>query len=114
MEILGRDPGAVHSSLHGDRDLRVTDTYRLPDGQDFTGGFHVFAAEWRPESICFSVDGLTHACREKAATPGWEFDRPYFLLLNLAVGGDWAGGPDETTVFPQRMLVDYVRVFRLG
>ncbi|WP_344449809.1 glycoside hydrolase family 16 protein [Actinocorallia aurantiaca] len=114
MEILGRDPGAVHSSLHGDRDLDVTDTYRLPDGQDFAGDFHVFAAEWRKDGICFSVDGLTHACRKKAATPGWEFDRPYFLLLNLAVGGDWAEGPDKSTKFPRHMLVDYVRVSRLG
>jgi beta-glucanase (GH16 family) len=112
MEMIGQDPNAVHGSLHGGG-FDTTDTFRLPKGQDFSDAFHVFAADWRPDQISFSVDGKVYATRRKKAAPpgGWDFDRPFFLLLNLAVGGDWAEAPDASTLFPQQMSIDYVRVF---
>jgi beta-glucanase (GH16 family) len=59
------------------------------------------------------VDGKLYETKTPADIPGkkWVFDRPFFILLDLAIGGDWPGSPDETTIFPQEMLVDYVRVY---
>jgi beta-glucanase (GH16 family) len=87
----------------------------LPTGKRFSDDFHVFALEWEPEAIRFYVDDNLYVTRTLADIPvgkKWAFDHPFFLLLNLAVGGDWPGNPDATTVFPQTMLVDYVRVYK--
>ncbi len=73
------------------------------------------AVEWEPDVIRFYVDDVLYSTRmREELQPGWKwpFDHPFFLLLNVAVGGDWPGKPDATTVFPQIMLVDYVRVYR--
>ena len=77
--------------------------------------FHVFAVEWEPNTLRFFADGRLYQTITPAALPAgarWVFDHPFFLLLNVAVGGAWPGPPDATTVFPQQMLVDYVRVYR--
>jgi beta-glucanase (GH16 family) len=80
-------------------------------GGPLTEGFHVFAVEWEPESIRWLVDGEEFVEMTRETVPGtWVFDHPFFIILNLAIGGDWPGPPDETTEFPLRMLVDYVRV----
>ncbi|MBB5867715.1 beta-glucanase (GH16 family) [Allocatelliglobosispora scoriae] len=75
--------------------------------------FHVFAVDWTPTSISWSADGVRYARRTPGDLAGrkWVFDRPFFMVLNLAVGGRWPGDPDHSTVFPQRLTVDYVRVF---
>ena len=70
--------------------------------------------EWSPDSLAFFVDQTMYVKRTRAdLRPGWKwvFDKPFFLILNLAVGGDWPGPPDLSTRFPQEMLVDYVRVY---
>ncbi|GDY32707.1 glycoside hydrolase family 16 protein [Gandjariella thermophila] len=110
MENIGREPASVHGSLHGPS-FDTTSTYTLPGGA-FADGFHTFAADWYPDHISFSVDGQVYDTRYRAASgSGWVFDHPFFLLLNVAVGGNWPGSPDGSTSFPQRMLVDYVRVY---
>lgn len=117
MENIGKEPGMVHGSLHGPergslpKDLMKP--FALPEGQRFSDDFHVFAIEWEPEVIRFYVDTSLHASFDSRAPDGgsWVFDHPFFILLNLAVGGDWPGSPDATTKFPRRMLVDYVRVY---
>jgi beta-glucanase (GH16 family) len=89
--------------------------YVLPAKQRFADDFHVFAVEWKPNTIRFYVDADLYATRTGSEIPAdrnWVFDHPFFLLLNVAVGGDWPGDPDATTAFPQTMLVDYVRVYR--
>lgn len=78
--------------------------------------FHVFAIEWESNAIRFYVDGNLYQTRTPANVPAgarWVFDHSYFILLNVAVGGDWPGSPDATSTWPQSMLVDYVRVYRL-
>ena len=119
MENIGKEPSKVHGSIHGPGpsppgtdDMTSTDT--LPGGDRFSDAFHVFAVEWEPKVIRFYVDDQLYKTATPAGLPhgtGWVFDHPFFLLLNLAVGGDWPGSPDETTQFPQEMLVDYVRVY---
>ena len=112
----GTEPGIIHGSLHGpgySGNNPITATYALPQGR-FSDGFHVFAVEWAPQVVRFFVDGNLYATKTPADVPAgkhWVYDHPFFLLLNLAVGGNMPGSPDESTIFPQRMLVDYVRVY---
>jgi beta-glucanase (GH16 family) len=116
MENIGKEPTSIRGSLHGpgySGSSPLTTAYVLPKGR-FSDGFHIFAIEWDPEMIRFYVDGELFATKTPADLPAganWVFDHPFFILLNLAVGGDLPGNPDQSTVFPQRMLVDYVRVY---
>jgi beta-glucanase (GH16 family) len=116
MEYRGHEPRVLHGSLHGPGhygDTAVTKKHVLGQG-GFNLGFHVFAVEWSEDSITWLVDGYAyHTVTPNDLPPGatWVYGRPFFILLNVAVGGRWPGSPDETTVFPQTMLVDYVRVY---
>lgn len=118
MENIGKEPATVHGTIHGpgySGGEGIGAAYSLPTGRQFRDGYHVFAAEWEPNEIRFYVDKNLYTTRSPAELPQgrkWAFDHPFFLLLNLAVGGDWPGNPDASTVFPQTMLVDYVRVYR--
>ena len=118
MENIGREPSANHGSIHGpgySGGSSLSAIYRLPKGQHFSDAFHVFAIEWEPTTIRFFVDGKLYQTRTPADVPSgrrWVFDHPFFILLNVAVGGNWPGSPDATTSWPQTMLVDYVRVYK--
>ena len=117
MENIGKEPAIVHGSAHGPgffAGQSLTGPYSLPSGR-FSDDFHVFAVEWEPRALRFYVDGRLYQTRTPADVPAggrWVFDHPFFLLLNVAVGGDWPGSPDDSSRFPQEMLVDYVRVYR--
>ena len=75
-------------------------------------GFHVYAIEWEPDAIRWYVDDTLYQSIAPKDLPGrWVSDHPFFIILNVAVGGYWPGAPDSTTVFPQTMRVDYVRVY---
>lgn len=119
MENIGKEPSRIHGSIHGpgpsgSTTADMTATYTLPRRQRFSDAFHVFAVEWEPKVIRFYVDNHLYETTTPAGLPhrtGWVFDHPFFLLLNLAVGGDWPGSPNKSTHFPQKMLVDYVRVY---
>ena len=119
MENSGANRSTIHSSLHGpgySHKEAITSSYTLPAG-GFSDDFHVFAVEWAPQVIRFYVDDQLYATRTPADLPKgapWVFDHRFFLVLNLAVGGNLPGRPDRSTVFPQRMLVDYVRVYSHG
>lgn len=119
MEAIGREPSTNHGSLHGpgySGSSSLTGIYALPGGQRFSDAFHIFAIEWEPIALRFYVDGNLYQTRTPADVPAggkWVFDHPYFILFNVAVGGDWPGNPDVTTTWPQSMLVDYVRAYKL-
>jgi beta-glucanase (GH16 family) len=118
MENVGHEPGKTHGSLHGpgySGATPLTGTYTLASGARFTDDFHVFAVEWEPTAIRWYVDGALFQTRTASSLPAgtkWVFDHPFFIILNVAVGGNWPGAPDATTVFPQTMKVDYVRVYQ--
>jgi beta-glucanase (GH16 family) len=84
------------------------------EGGSYADDWHVFAVEWEPGEIRWYRDGILYHTARPDNVPGgqWVFEQPFFVLLNLAVGGAWPGNPDASTVLPQRMLVDYVRVYR--
>jgi beta-glucanase (GH16 family) len=116
MENIGTEPSTIHGTLHGPgyfAGKSVSEGFTLSKGR-FSDDFHVFAVEWEPQLIRFYVDDKLYSTRTPADLPAgtrWAFDHQFFLLLNLAVGGNLPGSPDSSTVFPQRMLVDYVRVY---
>jgi len=118
MENIGREPGIAHATVHGpgySGDRGISQSYSLPAGQRFADDFHVFAVEWAQTGIQFFVDGHLYHRVTPASIPkgaAWVFSHPFFLLLNVAVGGSWPGSPDTTSSFPQKMLVDYVRVYQ--
>jgi beta-glucanase (GH16 family) len=119
MENVGKEPGINHGSLHGPSSTAATSdltaTISLPAGQQLSDGFHVYAVEWEPDAIRFYLDANLYATFSAAQWPPggtWVFDHRFFLILNVAVGGDWPGSPDDSTEFPQTMLVDYVRVYK--
>lgn len=106
MEYLGHEPTRVHMTNHWGRWPRNASKSASFEGPDFSAGFHTFAVEWHPERIDWFVDGVLRASSD-AAVPS----APFYLILNTAVGGDWPGNPDETTVFPVHHRIDYVRVY---
>jgi len=110
MESLGHEPGTIHGSLHGP-DYHTSGTYSLPRSEVFSDAFHIFAIDWASNSVSFSVDGHVYETQQRAAGDRWVFDHRFYILVNVAVGGDWPGSPDDTTEFPARMVVDYVRVY---
>ncbi|MFC4565566.1 family 16 glycosylhydrolase [Nocardiopsis mangrovi] len=119
MENVGHEPHRVHGSLHGpgySGGNPLTGYYQHPQGWGFTDTYHTFAVEWRPDSVTWFVDGVAYQTFTRASVGGnrWVFDHPFFMILNVAVGGNWPGPPNSTTRFPQEMRVDYVRVYDLS
>jgi beta-glucanase (GH16 family) len=115
MEFRGQEPWKIAGSLHGPAysgATPVSKTYTLPGTGDFSDGFHVFRVDWNPQSISWFVDGYLFQSVALSSLPGEPvFDHPFFIILNVAVGGGYVGSPDGSTVFPQTMKVDYVRVY---
>jgi beta-glucanase (GH16 family) len=117
MENIGREPEIVHATLHGPgysgaEGIGRADT--LTDG-DYADDFHIYSVSWRPDEIRWYVDGRQYHRMTPADLPAgtkWVFDHPFFLIINAAAGGGWPGDPDESTTFPQQMVVDYVRAYR--
>jgi beta-glucanase (GH16 family) len=116
MENIGSEADKNNGSMHGpgySGGDALTAVYTLPSGE-FADDFHLFAIEWEPTSVRFYVDDKLYETRGPKDLPQgtkWVFDHPFFILLNVAVGGDFPGNPDATTTFPQTMLVDYVRAY---
>ncbi|MGW2513498.1 ricin-type beta-trefoil lectin domain protein [Streptomyces scopuliridis] len=115
MENVGFEPGTVHGTLHGpgySGSGGIGAGYTLPNGQAFADAFHTFAIDWSPNAITWSVDGNVYQTRTPADLGGrtWVFNKPFFIILNLAVGGYWPGDPNSSTPFPSQLVVDYVRV----
>ena len=118
MENIGREPAIVHGTIHGpgySGDKGIGSSYSLQNNQRFSDAFHTFAVEWEPNVVRFYCDGILYKTLTPADLPNgttWVYNHPFFILMNVAVGGGWPGNPDTTTVFPQTMLVDYVRVYQ--
>lgn len=115
MENLGREPSIAHGTMHGpgySGAAGPTASFTLASGAKFSDDFHVFAIEWETSAIRWYVDGSLYSTKTPADIKGnsWVFDHPFFIILNLAVGGDWPGAPDGTTMFPQKLRIDYVHV----
>jgi beta-glucanase (GH16 family) len=119
MENIGSVPSRVHGTVHGpgySGGSGIGGSYVLPDGAALADDFHIYAIEREHNRIRWFIDGQQYFTLTPANLPAglsWVFNAPQFLILNVAVGGNWPGNPDSSTVFPQRMTVDYVRVYEL-
>ena len=115
MENLGSAPATVFGSLHGpgySAGEAETKEYTLPNDR-FDTKFHVFGIEWGPNYINYYVDNkLYNQITPDDVNGEWVFDHPFYIILNVAVGGSFPGSPNAETVFPQTMVVDYVRVYQ--
>ena len=117
MEHVGHDEGRVHVSVHTESYNHKIGTHRtktimLSDVKD---SFHIYSIEWYEDRIDFFIDDtkyFTFTNDNNNDFKTWPFNQRFHLLINVAVGGDWPGAPDNTTVFPQDMKVDYVRVYK--
>jgi len=107
LEILGREPNKIYMTQHfyDDHDKHKSDGGSWT-GPDFSGNFHVFAIDWSPDGVDWYVDGIKRFHSNKYVP-----HKKMYMLVNLAIGGEWAGAPDEKTVFPGTFEVDYVRVY---
>lgn len=117
MENVGKEPDQVHGTLHGpgySGGNPLTSAYTMPDNEAVSDDFHIFGVEWEPGAVRFYVDGELYVTRTPKDVPAgreWVYDHPFFILLNVAVGGKWPGNPDATTTLPTTMMVDWVRVY---
>ena len=113
MELLGHEPEKVYATLHTGLPWTYQgNNYTLPAPATFADTFHVFSIEWEEDTIRWFVDGLQfHELNSDSIGPWQPFQEDFYLIFNVAVGGNWPGYPNSTTVFPQTMEVDYVRVY---
>lgn len=113
LEYIGKEPKTVYGTLHGP-DYGGSGIQNKTPSDTLSTAFHDYAVEWTPEKIVWTFDGKPfHTVEAKdVGNKAWPFEKPQFLILNLAVGGDWPGNPDATTVLPQRLVVDHVRVWK--
>lgn len=117
MEHVGHEPefiyGSVHTAAYNHMEgTQYTDTLRIRDAES---AFHVYAIEWTPDNIKWYVNDRKFAefKNEQKTFKEWPFDKPFHLILNIAVGGNWGGAYGvEENIWPQKMYVDYVRVFQ--
>ena len=116
MEYRGQHPktqvGTAHGPGYSGNEGKTAQT-ELKEGT-LADDFHVYALEWEPNKLTWLFDGKPYHVLTPADLHGkkWVFDHPFFIILNLAVGGDYGGKLDETTHFPQRLTVDWVRVYK--
>ena len=124
MEVMGQDTNKLYGTIHyGNPHAESQGTYTIEDGKkSFSDGFHTFTCDWEPGKITWYVDGKKyheesnwHSTTEGQGTLTYPapFDQPFYIILNLAVGGSWVGNPNETTNFKNNpFVVDYVRVYQ--
>lgn len=114
MEVIGEAPNEIHGSLHGpghSAGEAISETYRLQEG-NFDEDFHVFSVEWSPDSIVFLVDEKQYQTVKREGINGqWVYNTPFFMLINLAIGGTYVGYPAPDETFPKEMKIDYIRVY---
>jgi beta-glucanase (GH16 family) len=115
MELRGQKPNMINGTLHGPGYSGaggITKIFAFENDR-FDVGFHLFAIEWGMDYIDFFVDNtLYQRITPDKVTGNWVFDHPFFIILNVAVGGNYVGFPTSQTPFPQTMLVDYVKVYK--
>lgn len=115
MELKGQQPNVIHGTIHGpgySAGNAISSTFALENGR-FDQEYHVFAVEWSENKLDFYCDNYLYKRISKRDVPGeWVYDHDFYMILNIAVGGNYAGFPTSQTPFPQKMIVDYVKVYQ--
>ncbi|MCX6182767.1 MAG: glycoside hydrolase family 16 protein [Bacteroidetes bacterium] len=117
MESIGHQPKTCYGTIHFGQPW-PNNSYKgehtdVAEG-DLSTAFHVYSVEWEPKEIRWYLDGVLYSTKKTTDTDPhrWPFDQTFHMILNLAIGGQWPGPPDESTTFPKYMFVDYVRVYK--
>jgi Glycosyl hydrolases family 16/Calx-beta domain len=113
MELLGQDPSTVYGTVHFNNNghQSIGSSHDLISGS-FYDTFHIFSLIWQPHHLNWLIDNQTYLSVADSQISGFAFNLPQFFIFNIAVGGNWPGNPDSTTVFPQSMVIDYIRVYQ--
>lgn len=115
MELRGQQPNVIAGTVHGpgySAGNAISASHALQNDR-FDLDYHIFAVEWTENQIDFFVDGYLYNRISKSDVPGeWVYNHPFFLILNVAVGGNYVGFPTAQTPFPQKMTIDYVKVYQ--
>lgn len=113
MELRGGSPSIVEGTVHYNNDgYKYNSSSTSLSSGDFSEKFHVFSIVWDFNTITWYVDNVEFKKFSNSNIASWPFNKPFFFIMNVAVGGNYGGPPNETTVFPQQMIVDYIRVFQ--
>ena len=115
MEMVGHKASTVHGTAHwsdaGNNHASFGDSKSLSSGK-LNDEFHVFSVVWDETKIVWYLDDVQYHVLDITSAALSEFHNNYFMIFNVAVGGNWPGSPNSSTTFPQRMIVDYIRVFQ--
>ncbi|MEP2935250.1 MAG: glycoside hydrolase family 16 protein [Gilvibacter sp.] len=114
MEYVGKQPGVIYTSLHTAASYGETINSKRHNLKNIEEGFHTYAAQWTENEIKFSIDGqlvYTFAPEDKNEKT-WPFDQPFYVLINMAIGGNFGGPEVDDSIFPQEFVIDYVRVYK--
>jgi beta-glucanase (GH16 family) len=116
LELKGHQPSTIYGTLHGpgySGGNAKSGSYSLKNDK-FDNDYHIFAVEWFEDRVDFFVDDYMYNRISKSdlGTNKWVFDQPFYIIMNLAVGGNYVGFPNVNTSFPQTMQIDYVRVYK--
>lgn len=114
MEYVGKQPGVIYTSLHTADSYGETINSKKHKLDNIEQGFHTYAAQWTENEIKFSIDGAlvyTFSPKDKNEKT-WPFDQPFYVLLNMAIGGNFGGPEVDDSIFPQEFVIDYVRVYK--
>lgn len=118
VELIGSQPNLIHATAHwgsqgSSTSISHTNTRALSGGEKFSDEFHVYSLEWEEDNVRWYIDDVLYhqMTRATVGNSNYPFNQEFFFIMNVAVGGNWPGSPSDNTIFPQRMFVDYIRVF---
>jgi len=116
MEYVGKTPHEIHTTLHTPDSHGNSKNTRITTNESIEEGFHTYKAKWTKEAIVFYIDGeaVYTFDPEIKNDETWPFNKPFYILLNMAVGGNFGGPEVDDTIFPQEFIIDYVKVFKLN
>ena len=114
LEYVGKEPNMVFTSLHTTASHGNTINSKKTIFDNIEEGFHIYAAEWSSEKIDFYVDGkLVYTFSpEERTVEVWPFDQPFYIIVNLAIGGNFGGPQVDDSIFPQEFIIDYIKVYK--
>ena len=114
MEYVGKEPGMFFTTLHTSDSHGNSKNTRKDKYEGIEKGFHIYAANWTADKIEFFIDGelFYTFSPEKKSEEIWPFDQPFYVLLNLAIGGGFGGPEVDDSIFPQEFVIDYIRVYK--
>ena len=123
MEVMGQETNKAYGTIHyGEPHAQSQGTYSVSAADNFADNYHTYAVDWEPGKITWYIDGIKYheesdwfSAKENQGTVAYPapFDQPFYMILNLAVGGSWVGYPDESTTYDdQQFAIDYVKVYQ--